>query len=182
MITGEEVQALFRDEAFRGSLLFRAAQLEFDLGCLLCAYFIRADRYDEAMDGLLRDLPFGRKIEIAKRLPLNKTVKSYGVALTGLVAFQRLRNVAAHQWSVSLSAARQLLTDARCRAILDVPDSTTRLHSRQSSRPDGLTREYRATSSALSQLVRTKEVGVGRKRGMADPAVRALIKVMSSHL
>ncbi len=162
------VQNKLQRSDYAGVVIKYATRLEFSLDCLLTAYYIRPDRYDTAMDDFWPDLTFGRKIELTKRLPLNKKLKSYGMAIAGLVAFQRLRNVVAHQWSVSLTTVGKLLDDQRLNDLLTNEGS--------------MEETYRATENALAQLVRTKEVGVGRKIGPADPASRALLKIMSSHL
>lgn len=70
MITDSELAQLFASPAFVGTVLRYGSFLDYDLDCLLTVYFARPDRLNEALDLLIPELAFGRKIDVLRKLPL----------------------------------------------------------------------------------------------------------------
>jgi hypothetical protein len=144
MKTESEIWHLFSDRKFIGSILRHTTLLEFELNGLLAQYFIRSDRYEEAMELLLPELSFGRKIDLFKRLPIRKSLKSYQTAISGLRRFQRIRNIVAHTPHISRSRSKEFTKDGNYKRILH-------------DYPEGTLDEFRNTSRSLTRLLRVKE-------------------------
>jgi hypothetical protein len=147
MLTEEQIWRLFSKPEFVGAVLRLAALLEYDLDSLLCAYFIRPDRLESALELLFADVTVGRKLEMLRKLPVPKQLTSYRKAVAGLSRFQRIRNIAAHQWSVPRRTVHMLLEDRGFRDLL-------------ARYPEGLQEDFRATRASIWRLRRTKTWGV----------------------
>ena len=144
MKSEHEVWRLLSDSEFVGDVLRYFTQLEFDLNALLSQYFIRSDRYKIAMDLLLPELSFGRKIDLFTNLPIRKTLLSYERAISGLRRFQKIRNLVAHNPHISRSMAKKIAADGNLRQIIH-------------GYPEGMIDEYRLTRRSLSRLLRVRE-------------------------
>jgi hypothetical protein len=139
-----EIWELFYDHTFVGNVLRYSTLLEFELNALIAQYFIRSDRYEYAMEELLPELTFGKKIDILTHLPVRKSLSSYQQAISGLRRFQKIRNIVAHNPSVSLSKAKLFSNDGNFKQMLQ-------------EYPTGMQQEYRQTLRALSRLLKIRE-------------------------
>ena len=144
MRSDREIWYLFSDSSFVGDVLRKTTQLEFDLDAVLTQYFIRSDRFEAAMELLLPELTFGRKIDLLTHLPLRKSLLSYGRAIEGLRKFQRIRNIVAHSPHVSFSTAKKLARDGNYKRLLH-------------DYPEGLLAEFGQTARSLIRLLRVRE-------------------------
>lgn len=135
---------LFFNAEFVGNVLRFSTLLEFELNALIAQYYVRSDRYEFAIEELLSELSFGKKIDILSNLPIRKSLSSYRQGVSGLRRFQKIRNVIAHNPSVSKSKAKLLSTDGNFKRMLQ-------------EYPEGMQLEYRLTLRSLSRLIRTRE-------------------------
>ena len=60
MKSDREIWELFCNRTFVGDVLRYSALLEFELNAVIAQYFIRSDRYEDAVQILLPELSFGR--------------------------------------------------------------------------------------------------------------------------
>lgn len=165
MLTDYQVARLFTKPSFVGAMLRYAALLEYDLDCLLTLYFARRDRIDDTLEFLLSELTFGRKIGVLRHLPL-KRMKSHATALAGFRGFVRLRNLAAHNWSVPRRKVRELLKDPIIRDVFSDP-------------PSSLEGSFRGTRRALTRLRQSKAFGPQARKASRDMEMRTLLRIMS---
>ena len=139
-----EVVKLFSDRIFVWDVLRFSTLLEFELNGVLTQYFIRSDRYESAMEFLLPELSFGRKIDLLTRISIRKSLLSYQRAVTGLRKFQKIRNIVAHSPILSTSKAKSLSKDGNYKRIIH-------------EYPEGMQEEWWLTSRSLLRLLRVRE-------------------------
>jgi len=166
MITDSELAALFASPAFVGTVLRFGSFLDYDLDCLIAIYFARGDRLNTALDLLLPELTFGRKIELLRKLPL-RHAKSHRDAIASLKAFQKLRNLAAHSWTVSRAKARELLSDQAIRALFV-------------TYPVSLETGFRLTRRRLTRLRQSKAFGADARAVSQQLDMRAVELVLEN--
>jgi hypothetical protein len=160
----QSLARLFSQPAFAGNLLRCAAFLEDELDILLTVYFIRSERTDAAQDLLLRELTFGRKIELLRKLPLG-TSTSKKTALEALRTFQRLRNVAAHHSLIFVEKTRELLKDQGVRALF-------------ANYPTSFEKAFHAGRRSLVRLRKTKAFGPNARTESEKLEVRDTVRVV----
>jgi hypothetical protein len=166
MITDSELARLFASPPFVGTVLRYGSFLDYDLDCLLAIYFARGDRLNDALDLLIPELTFGRKIDVLRRLPLKHT-KAHGDALAALRAFQKIRNLAAHSWTVSRAKCRDLLSDPSVRGLfVDYPTS--------------LEAGFKLTRRRLVRLRQSKAFGADARAVSRELDVRAVELVLKN--
>jgi hypothetical protein len=164
--TERRVQDLFSDNESIGDVVRFTALLDFELDCLLAQYFVREDRINEGMSLLIANLNFGGKVETLARLPVRKSVASFQRAVTGLRRFRRVRNTAAHRWTISLPEVRGLLNGVEYKKMLV-------------DYPVGLREDFNETRKCLWRLSRVREfLGVDGKRTV-NAGMLAIARVMS---
>jgi hypothetical protein len=144
MKSEREIWKLLSNRTFIGDVLRYFTSLEFELNAVIAQYFIRSDRYEDAMEVLLPELSLGRKLELLTRLPIRKSLLSYQRAISGLRRFQRVRNIVAHNPHISFSKAKSLSNDGNYRQILH-------------EYPKGMQEEFKLTRRSLSRLLRVRE-------------------------
>jgi hypothetical protein len=165
MLSDRQLTHLFGNPVFVGTILQYTSMLEYDIDCLLALYISRPDRVDFVLDVVLPELTFNRKLEVFKQLPLKHT-KAHGATIVALRGFQRVRNVAAHRWTVSVTTLRQLLQDQHVRPLFtDFPKS---LHA-----------NFSLTRRRLTRLRGSKAFGVDARTASKDMDTRTLLKVLS---
>lgn len=113
-----ELKPLFYNKEFIGDVLRCSTLLESELDVLLCLFYCRKARIRDALETLLPELNFHAKIEILSAMPIRKRMKSYTVAVGGLRAFRRLRNIVAHQWTTSTVVIEKLCKNKEIGAML----------------------------------------------------------------
>jgi hypothetical protein len=145
LLSSNEIKKLFSDKEFVGNTIRWATSLEFYLDCVLAQYFIRADRQMEALDTLISEVSFGRKIEMLSRLLIRKKVRSRPLAVAGLKRFQRVRNLVAHHWIVSTNQVTKLLEQPELYRML-------------SGYPNSMQNEFRRTRHYLSHFLIAREL------------------------
>jgi len=144
MSTDREIWFLFSSSQFVGDVLRQTTRLEFDLDTVLAQYFIRSDRYEAAMEFLIPEISFGRKIDLFSNLQIRKSLLSYRRSIAGLRKFQKIRNIIAHSPHVSFTKAKKLARDGNYRKMLH-------------GFPDGMLEESNGTARSLSRLLRVRE-------------------------
>lgn len=161
-----KVKDLFSDSNFIGDVLRFTALLEFELDCLLAQYFLREDRVEDGMTFLISNLNFNSKVETLAKLKIRKSIESFPRAIAGLRRFRKIRNIAAHSWTVSFSDARNLLGGVEYqKMLLDYPK--------------GLSKEFNETRKCLWRLARVKEfLGANGKRTV-DSGMISVMKAFS---
>ena len=144
MKTISEMKSLFTDKAFVGDVLRTTTLIEVALDCTLAYYYARADRIEPAVDSLLSEIPFGKKIDILAALPLRTTLKSRNASVASLRRLRRIRNHIAHNWRIDSEELNTLLKDQNIAHIL-------------SGYPKSLFDELQRTRAHLQILMRTRE-------------------------
>lgn len=167
MSTESRVKSLFSNRDFVGVVIRYTALLEFELDGLLAQYFLREDRIEVGISLLIRHLSFGDKVGTLAKLPIRKPLVSFRRAVVGLRRFQRIRNTAAHSWTISSAEVKRLLSGAEYnRRMLE-------------DYPAGLDQEFMSTRDALERLSRVKDLrGPGGKRTV-DSGMRLIVRALS---
>jgi hypothetical protein len=167
--TVSKIKKLFSNPDFVGNVIRYTALLEFEVDCLLAQYFLRVDRIDEGISLLIEDLRFGAKVDTLAELPVRKSVASFGRAIAGLRRFGRVRNLAAHSWTVSSREVKKLLGGTEYkRMLMDYPGS--------------LCEEFIATRTAVERLSRVGEfLGAGGRK-IVDSGMRAIERILSDNV
>jgi glycyl-tRNA synthetase beta subunit len=149
MLTERQLTKLFGNPVFVGTVLRYATMLEYDMDCLLALYLSRPERVDFVLDSVL---------------PLKHT-KAHGDAIGALRGFQRVRNVAAHRWTVSVATSRDLLKDQNVRPLFaDFPKS--------------LLAAFSVTKSRLTRLRSSKAFGVDARTASKEMESRTILKIL----
>jgi len=138
------IEKLFYDEEFIGSVLRRSTALEFELGQVICQYFCQKRRATIALEKVIECMSWNTKIRLLTELPIRKTTKSYGLAVSNLRSFKRIRNLVAHQWCLSSKEVEKLYKNQHIARILD-------------GYPETMSQSFRECTTALYRLRRTKE-------------------------
>ncbi len=161
-----KVKDLFSDSNFIGDVLRFTALLEFELDCLLAQYFLREDRIEDGLTFLISSLNFNSKVETLAKLRIRKSIDSFPRAIAGLRRFRKIRNIAAHNWTVSFSDVRNIMGGVEYqKMLLDYPI--------------GLKKEFYETRKCLWRLARVKEfLDVNGKRTV-DSGMISLDKYFS---
>jgi len=102
-----------------GDILHIANLLEFDLDLALIDFFAPPDRRDTFEELVLTELRFHQKIEIFRRLPVNKTLKSYRLALSSLTRIRKVRNFVAHGFSIREKELEKMASDKDFMAMFE---------------------------------------------------------------
>ena len=102
-----------------GDILHVANLLEFDLNLALIDFFAPPDRRDTFEELVLTELRFHQKIEIFRRLPINKALKSYRLALNSLTRIKKVRNFVAHGFSIREKELEKMASDKDFMAMFD---------------------------------------------------------------
>jgi hypothetical protein len=164
--TERKVKDLFSNHEFVGDVVRYTALLEFELDCLLAQYFLREDRIDEGMSLLISNLNFGSKVEILAKLPVRESVRSFHRAVTGSRRFRRIRNIAAHRWTMSFSEVKDLLNGVEYKLMLV-------------DYPVGLRKDFNGTRSCLSRLSRVKEFLSVDGKKTVDSGLIGILRIVS---
>lgn len=165
-LTERKVRSLFSNRSFVGDVIRYAALLEFDVDSLLAQYFLREGRIEDGMSLLIRNLTFSEKVETLAKLPVRASVISFARAVSGLRRFRRIRNLAAHNWTISSQEAKKLMDGVEYRRMLV-------------DYPAGLRGDFDATRNYLERLSRVKALlGSGGKRTV-DPGMRLITRALS---
>ncbi len=166
MLTESKVKSLFSNRDFVGAVIRYTALLEFELDGLLAQYFLREDRIEGGISLLIPHLRFDDKVGILAKLPIRKPLTSFTRAVVGLRRFQRIRNIAAHSWTISSAQIKRLLSGAEYRRMLE-------------DYPAGLDQEFMSTRDSLERLSRVKDLlGPGGKRTV-DSGMRLIVRALS---
>lgn len=161
-----KVKELLSDRNFIGDVIRFTALLEFELDCLLAQYFLREDRIEEGMAFMISNLNFSSKVETLAKLQVRKSVGSFPRAVSGLRRFRKIRNIAAHSWTMSFSEARNLLGGVEYqKMLLDYPN--------------GLYKEFNETRKCLWRLARVKEFLGPSGKKTVDSGMLSVMKVFS---
>ena len=140
----QEIRSLFSTNEFVGTVLRFTTVLETNVDFLLTQYFIRDDRIEAGMSLLLSDFAFSRKVELLASLPIRNGLKSRNSAVTGLRHFRRIRNIVAHNWTISQSEVSRLLqVEGLNKMLLEYPDE--------------MWKSFRKTRDSLNRLINTKD-------------------------
>jgi len=97
MLSDYQVQELFSNKEFIGTILRLSSLLEISLDSVLAQYFIRNDRIRKGLNLIISEMPFGKIIEILAKLPLNIKFASHKRAILGFRSFPRIRKIAAQR-------------------------------------------------------------------------------------
>jgi hypothetical protein len=161
-----EIWQLFYDSTFVGDVMRYSTLLEFALNAVIAQYYIRSDRYEEAMEDLLPELSFGKKLDLLTHLPIRKKLSSYQKAISGIRQFLKIRNIVAHNPSISQSRVKQLSKDDSCKKILQ-------------EYPEGMKEVYYLTSIALSRLLKVRELRNPQNNEVIDSMSISFLKWIS---
>jgi hypothetical protein len=144
MKSPHELKSLFYEPGFIGEVLRYATLLECELDTLLSLYFCRKERVKIALERLMPELSLHAKIEMLSAIPIRKTTRSYATAISRLRAFRRLRNLVAHQWTVSVTEIEALCKNNDIAAMLH-------------GYPASMNKEFRSCRHAVERLTQTRE-------------------------
>jgi hypothetical protein len=136
-----------------GDILHVANLLEFDLNLALIDFFAPPDRRDTFEELVLSELRFHQKIEIFRRLPINKALKSYRLALTSVTRIKKVRNFVAHGFSIREKELEKMAKDKEFMAMFD--DYPKSLHRELKLARLRLTALSRSRSYAKSSIPAT---------------------------
>lgn len=146
-MTEAEIRRCLADDHVAGRIIRDCAQLEWELGLLICRYYTAQERFYEFMTQFVDRLSFVEKIDVLRKMSLPEPMKSQRNAVRSLEKFRKLRNLLAHSAFVDSEQATRLASDNELVVILqDFPKNYRREVHHTKNRLNRLMHSYIARS------------------------------------
>ena len=123
----------------KGRILVFTSLIESELDNALTSFFVTPDRMEPFSELVLNGMNLSTKINLLKKLPINKSLTSYKNSIAMLERWRKIRNHVAHSWGPPDRELEKILSDQNIIVMLI-------------NYPDNLTFSFRETNMNIERL------------------------------